>query len=154
MSTIEAEYGIDKVRRHKWVWVEYKSTKDDQWVPHYKFAPEPSVDDVWTEWTTGLGGHLSVLQLCSKWGTEWRRGDRGLATEQSWRKKLITLIESLSKKPNWTIPLALRYLHERYPISPKSLLPHLRTTRSFITWLQDKKVSRIEEVLHASKSYP
>ena len=76
-----------------------------------------------------------------------------MRTKISRRKKVTDLIEALSKKTNWNVRLALRFLKERYPISPQSAEKHLRSVRSFTEHLQKKGVNFAESILEAATTY-
>ncbi len=43
--------------------------------PVYKLSRGvATIQDLWREWTEGLGGQLSVEALDERWGSRWRRG--------------------------------------------------------------------------------
>ena len=93
--------------------------QEDEWLPHYAYWKPPqknksiSIEDVWNEWMFGLDGRLSVRELVAGWDAWWRRNNAAAKSEATRRKKIITLIETLSAKPNWSNNLALRFLKDR-----------------------------------------
>jgi hypothetical protein len=101
----------------------------------------------------GMDGQLSVRELVAGWGARWRHNNAAAKSEATRRKKLITLIERLSAKSNWSNDLALRFLKERYPI-PSPSIPHLKNIRSFIEYLQKRDGNALEAILTNSNSYP
>ena len=149
------KYGRDRVQNHQFEWITYSSgSVADEWLPMYTYKMGISIWDIWEEWTNGLDGHLSVRQLNDGWDARWRRNKSGQKTEVGRRKKVVELVEALAKKPNWSIPLALRFLKEKYPI-PSSSQPYLKSTRAFIEHLQNKTTGKMafQAILLQSSSY-
>lgn len=101
----------------------------------------------------GMDGCLSVHELMAGWDARWRRNNAGAKSEATRRKKVITLVDTLSEKPNWSNELALRFLKDRYPI-PSPSVPHLKNTRAFIEYLQKRDGNALEDILASSNSYP
>jgi hypothetical protein len=101
----------------------------------------------------GMDGRLSVHELVAGWDARWRHNNATAKSEATRRKKVITLIERLSAKPNWSNDLALRFLKDRYPI-PSPSIPHLKNIRSFIEYLQKRDGNALEVILADSNSYP
>ncbi|KAJ3756086.1 hypothetical protein EV360DRAFT_85289 [Lentinula raphanica] len=64
-----------------------------------------------------------------------------------------TLVGSKWRSDNWMMDLVWRFLDDRFPIPTKDI-PHLRTTRSFITYIQKKNSSGMGKVLSAANTYP
>jgi len=148
----------DRIQKHQYEWMKYRSRKlSDEWLPIYTLPSvgSLSLSEIWEEWTSGLNGCLSVRDLEENWAARWRRDVSGQKTEMSRRRLVIQkIIEPLSKKINWNIQLSLRYLHDRYPI-PSSSPSYLRTTRSFIDYLQNKTTgpSAVESILLGASTY-
>ena len=106
-------YGEQRFLPHSpWLW------KTGELIPHYQYQPVITVADVWTEWTQGLNGYLPVSELTSRWETRWRRNNAGMKTEGGRRKKIITLIDDLSRQPGWSAKLALDFLRDKYGPGP------------------------------------
>ena len=133
--------------------------REDEWLPEYTYWKPPhknqsaSVEDIWKEWVFGMDGRLSVRELMAGWEAQWQRNNAVAKSEATWCKKVITLIETLSAKPNWSNDLALRFLKDRYPI-PSPSIPHLKNIRSFIEYLQKRDGNALEDILADSNSYP
>lgn len=105
------------------------------------------------EHTHGMDGQLSIRELNTVWEARWKRNEQRIKSEGSRRGKVINLIDTLARKPNWNPSLALRFLTERYPIPSKSA-PHLKTTRAFIDGLQKAGGNLMSQILDASNHYP
>lgn len=135
-------YGEAHLRKHPaWEWA------GDNWLPHYSYQPVTQISEIWDEWSIGLNGFLPTRELEERWGAKWRRNNPGLKTENGRRKKVIQLVEDLSRKPGWSIKLALRFLQDRYEGTFKS-------PRKFCEYLQAKKNIGYQEVLTAANTYP
>lgn len=117
---------------------------DSQLVPSYSFQPVRTVADLWTEWTAGLNGCMSLSLLVNRWSTKWRKGDNAKRTEFSRRKKVIDLIERLRNKHRWDVALALRFLQEKYGN---------QTASKFSKYLSSNG-GQSDEVFAAAQSYP
>jgi hypothetical protein len=157
ITDLEAKYSVEGMSHHQFEWSRSTSEgHEDEWLPIYMYwrplskNTSPSVEEIWREWAFGLDGCLSVSELTAGWGARWRRNNSASKTEATRRKKIIALIETLAKKPNWNSELALRFLKDRYPI-PTRTVSHLKTTRAFIDHLQK---NGMEEILSNSSSYP
>lgn len=154
---LKVKFG-DRIQKHQYEWVKYGSRKlAEEWLPIYTLPSvgSLSLSEIWEEWTSGLNGCLSVRELEENWAARWRRDVSGQKTEMSRRRLIIQkIIEPLSKKTNWNIQLTLRYLHDRYPI-PSSSPSYLRTTRSFIDYLQNKTTGplAVESILMGASTY-
>jgi len=154
---LKAKFG-NRTQQHQYEWVKHGSRKlSDEWLPIYSLQSIGSLSllEIWEEWTSGLNGCISVRELEENWAARWRRDVSGQKTEMSRRRLIIQkIIEPLSKKTNWNVQLALRYLHEKYPIPSKSP-SYLRTTRSFIDYLQNKTTGplAIENILLGAAIY-
>jgi hypothetical protein len=101
----------------------------------------------------GMDGRLSVCELMAGWEARWRRNNAAAKSEATQRKKVITLIERLSAKPNWSNDLALCFLKDRYPI-PSPSIPYLKNIWCFIEYLQKRDGNALENILANSNSYP
>jgi len=53
-KALVAALGEGPLYRHKWEWT------NGTWLPYYRYLPVHSITDVWTEWSSGLDGHLPV----------------------------------------------------------------------------------------------
>jgi hypothetical protein len=53
-----------------------------------------TVEQLWREWTVGLGGGLSVQALDSKWGSRWRAGRR---SELQWYSLRLEAIKEIRR---------------------------------------------------------
>jgi Transcriptional activator of glycolytic enzymes len=135
-------YGEPKLQKHPaWEWT------GDNWLPRYSYQPVTQLSEIWDEWSTGLNGFLSTRELEEGWGAKWRRNNPGLKTENGRRKKVVQLVEELSRKPGWSIKLALRFLQDKYEGTFKS-------PRKFCEYLQARKNVGYHEVLAAANMYP
>lgn len=131
------KFGSEKLDQHQWEWIKSK------WVPHYTYQPVHAISDVWYEWVGTPGGGLSVRELTETWGARWRRNNSVLKTENTRRKKIVDLVNTLSSKQGWNVSLALRFLSERYETT--------YTARSFSDYLG--KAENQEAVLAAAKNF-
>ncbi|KAH0829061.1 hypothetical protein J3R83DRAFT_2518, partial [Lanmaoa asiatica] len=143
-AQLTTKYGHAKLDAHEWEW------RGDDWLPTYRYQPVSVITDLWTEYVDGLNGHLSTRELKDRWGAKWRRNEGGLKTEGGRRAKVITLIEQLSSRVNWNVPLALRFLKEKYETDPA----YLNKARAFCDYLQKDKGTGFRAVLDAANSYP
>lgn len=153
MVALESKYGETRVHRHRWDWFQSTSKHPDEWIARYTLKKGVSVEDIWTEWTSGLDGCLSTHELVSGWDAKWRNGNKGQGTEFCRRKKLIDLIDALSRKQNWNVRLAFDFLADEYPISAKSTVSHLTSVSNFVRYLQKKDANVVQNILVASQSY-
>jgi hypothetical protein len=89
---------------------------------------------VWTEWPSGLDGHLPVRELEERWGPKWRRNVTGQRTENGRRKKIVDLVVLLSKQQRWDVALALQFLREKYELTykPRAFADYLAKSRDVI----------------------
>jgi hypothetical protein len=152
IQKLEDLFTYERIAKHVFEW----ETKNEDWLPRFECFWRPkgrdlTVEDVWREDRFGIEGKFSIQELTARWGARWKRNEPRLKTEAGRRKKIIQLVEELSGKVNWTTDLALRFLHEKYPIDSKSTVAHLRTARSFMEYLNKKTK---EDILEASNSYP
>lgn len=85
-AQMAAKYGDTHLRNHVWDFV------DNEFLPHYSFRPITRIAEVWTEWTVGIDGYLSVQKLDEGWGARWRRNVGAKKTEYRRCKKIIDLI--------------------------------------------------------------
>ena len=98
----------DKLARHQWEWL------GGNWVPHYTYQTVYTIMDVWTEWAEGLNGYISVRELTEIWGVKWRRNIAYLKTENTRRRKIVDLINTLSGKQGWNLNMTQKFLSEQY----------------------------------------
>ena len=163
MMELRRKYGEERVGQHQWDWVDSTNSTPSRFLPRYLYARRKrtddgkevplSVDDIWQEHVVGLDGHLSISQLNDGWGGSWKRNVASEKSEGSRRAKLVGLVQELQKRPNWTSALALQFLRDRYPIQHQSPFPHLRSTRSFMEWLQRRKDHNYASVLESASMY-
>lgn len=152
LQKLEDLFTYERIMKHTFEW----EGKHTDWLPKFEAFWRPknrdlTIDDIWKEDRFGFDGRFSVQELTARWGARWKRNEPRLKTEAGRRNKVITLIEELGSKTNWTTDLALRFLHEHYPINSKSEVSHLRTARSFMDYLNKKTK---EVILETSRSYP
>lgn len=145
-NKLVTRYGESRLRRHSWEW----NNSTGEWLPYYTYQPVSGITDVWTEWSAGLGGYLSVRELTKGWGPRWRRNVSGQKTEHARRKKIVDMVAQLSQKHLWDVALALRFLRDCYELT-KPL--RFKTTRAFCDFLQKRDGSGWAEVVQASNSY-
>jgi hypothetical protein len=160
IAALESKFSPDRLCRHQFEWIRSSSeNRGDEWLPIYVYwkpsrkNTSPSIEEIWKEWMFGMDGCLSVRELMAGWDARWRRNNAGAKSEATRRKKVITLVDTLSEKPNWSNELALRFLKDRYPI-PSPSVPHLKNTRAFIKYLQKRDGNALEDILASSNSYP
>lgn len=157
IHSLELKYGSTAVCHipcHRFEWRKYPSgVVTEEWLPFYIFKKGLTVAEIWTEWTVGLEGCFSVRDLNDGWEARWRRNNAGQKTENARRRKVVALIEALGNQPNWDTSLALRFLNDKYKI-PTPSVPHLRSTRAFIDYLQDKRSDTQSSILAGATSYP
>ena len=105
---LTAHFSEEKLRHHTWEW------ESGRLIPFYAFQTVSKITDIWDEHSNGLNGYLAVQDLYEYWGARWRHNRDGQRTENCRRKKVVHLVEKLTKKANWNIKLALRFLHDKY----------------------------------------
>jgi hypothetical protein len=113
-AKLAAKFGDARLRGHQWEWVASGDHNSGHYLPYYAFQPLSTVTDIWEEWVSGLNGFLAVRILEEHWAAKWRRNNDFMKTEMGRRKKVVELVERLAEKPNWNVPLALRFLGETY----------------------------------------
>jgi hypothetical protein len=141
---LTAKYGRAKLDGHQWEW------KGGDWLPMYRYQPVDLITDLWVEHVDGLNGHLLARELKDRWGARWQWNEGGLKTEGGRRAKVVTLIEQLASKVNWDVPLALRFLKEKYETNPG----YLHKVHAFCDYLQKNKGAGFRAVLDAANQYP
>jgi len=134
------ESGASCVSLHEWDW------EDRDYLPHYEYQSVSCITDVWTEWASGLNGYIPVQDLTERWGPKWRRNLAWRKTESVCRKVIVDIITELSKKANWGLPLALRFLQQQYEPTFKA--------RAFSEFLTKNDRVGFQAVLQAAQSYP
>ena len=60
------------------------------------------------------------------------------------------LIQELTAKPNWNVPLALRFIKEKYESNPA----YLGRVRAFYDYLQKDRGAGYRAILEAASHYP
>ncbi len=100
---------------------EEESPTPIQRVPTYSMSPSLfKVEDVWKEWTRGLGGRISIEELDQTYGPSWRKS----AKERKFysrRKAIINAIKSLVQEENINAIAAVDRLEQRRQQLGKSL---------------------------------
>ena len=91
-----------------------------------------------------------MRELAEWWGAKWWRNEGSLKTEGGRRAKVITLIQELAAKPNWNMPLALRFIKEKYESNPA----YLGRVHAFCDYLQKGHGAGHRAVLEAAALYP
>ena len=71
-----------------------------------------TVHDVWKEWTEGLGGWPSVIQMEREHKTRWRNKSEGDKKLFQRRKVIIDCVHSICKNRGYSVDLALRKMEE------------------------------------------
>ncbi|KAJ3925464.1 MAG: hypothetical protein NXY57DRAFT_63592 [Lentinula lateritia] len=143
-------YGIARYAKHEpWAW----NQERQEHIPSYQYQKPSTLREYWDELTIGLNGYISVQELNNRWEARWRRNISGLKTDKCRYDRVEQLIVQLKSRDNWTMDLVWRFLDNRFPIPTKEI-PYLRTTRSFITYIQKKDGSGMNEVLNAADTYP
>ena len=143
-TALTKRYGRARLDAHQWEW------RDGDWLPHYRYRPVSTITELWTEHAEGLGGHLSTRELGERWGAKWRRNEGSLKTEGGRRAKVVVLIQELTAKPNWNVPLALRFIKEKYESNPA----YLGRVRAFYDYLQKDRGAGYRAILEAASHYP
>lgn len=158
IAQLETKFSSDRLAKHQFEWIRSSTeSQGDEWRPIYFYwkpvekNASPTIEEIWTEYVYGMNGHLSVRELNTGWNARWRSSGAA-RTETSRRKKIITLIETLSAKSNWNDNLALRFLKVQYPI-PTHTIPHLKTTRAFIDRLQKADGRLMRDILADADTY-
>lgn len=134
------QFGATHVNNHDWDW------EDGDFLPRYEYQSVSRITDIWVEWASGLNGFIPVRDLTEKWGPKWRRNLPRKKTESARRKAVVDLINELVKKTRWEVPLALRYLQERYE--------PLYKPRPFCEYLTKDNRAGFQAVLLAAQSFP
>ena len=98
------------------------------------------------EWASGLNGYIPVRDMTERWGPKWHQNVACRKTENAHHKVIVDLICQLSKKPNWDLPLALRFLQQKYEPTFKAC--------AFSKLLTKGNRAGFQEVLKAAKGYP
>ncbi|KAI3612425.1 hypothetical protein WG66_010046 [Moniliophthora roreri] len=140
MASIEADFGIQKTRRHDWYW----DSGQKDWIPRYDIELWINRDEMWKEYFSGLSGHISIKELEGRWGQSFW-GQQQQNTEYRRRKKLFVLIETLAQERNWTFNRVLEFLREHYPVRYEAKEDYLRTANKFVRWLKDENIRKIVE---------
>lgn len=109
-AELTARYNVNQLLKHTWDWEQSKL------VPHYDFQKISTFEDLWREYTEGLNGYLPFREIKERWAANpaWHRNDGSKKNEFTRRKKTIELIETLTKRPHWSISITLKFLTERY----------------------------------------
>lgn len=142
-TSLVDRFGVERLLKHGWEWV------SGNYLPLYTFQPVTRITEVWDEYVAGLNGFLAVRDLDERWQARWRRNISTLRTENCRRKKITALVETLARKPNWSVNLALRFLREKYETHPD-----LKKPRTFCEYLQKGGGTGTKDVLAAAANYP
>ena len=84
------------------------------------------------------------------WGAKWQWNEGSLKTEGGRCAKVTTLIQELAAKPNWNMPLTLRFVKEKYENNPA----YLGRVQAFCDYLQKDHGAGHRAVLEAAMNYP
>ena len=150
IKVLEEKFTAERLRNHRFMWITRKSVDGvvNEWLPQFEKFWKPkgnrsvTIEEIWKEYQFGMDGHLSISQLNLGWNARWKRDIQGIKTEYSRRMKIVNLIQGLADPKAKLLRhanAALHFLIQTYPI-PTSATSHLKTTRTFIEWLQ-KEVS-------------
>jgi hypothetical protein len=140
-AQIAAKYGDARLRNHDWDFI------DGEFLPHYNFRPLTQISEVWTEWTEGIDGCLSLRELDEGWGARWRRNVGAKKTEYGRRKKITDLVGWLvANKPRWDTRLAVQFLMDQFQ-------PRFKSARSFSDFLTRENGSGLTEIKNTAHSY-
>ena len=150
IKVLEEKFTAERLRNHRFMWITRKSVDGvvNEWLPQFEKFWKPkgnrsvTIEEIWKEYQFGMDGHLSISQLNLGWNARWKRDIQGIKTEYSRRMKIVNLIQGLTDPKAKLLrhaDAALHFLIQTYPI-PTSATSHLKTTRTFIEWLQ-KEVS-------------
>ncbi|KAG1726040.1 hypothetical protein EDD22DRAFT_961520 [Suillus occidentalis] len=142
-TSLVDRFGVKQLLKHGWEWV------SGDYLPLYTFQPVTRITEVWDEYVAGLNGFLAVHDLDERWQAHWRRNISTLWTENCRRKKITALVETLARKPNWSVNLALHFLREKYETHPD-----LKKPRTFCEYLQKGGGTGTKDVLAAAANYP
>ncbi|KAH7870679.1 uncharacterized protein C8R40DRAFT_1072957 [Lentinula edodes] len=143
-------YGKAKFTKHEpWQW----NQEHRELLPSYHYQKPSTLREYWDEITIGINGYMPVQELNNRWEARWRRNISGLKTEKCRYDRVEELIRKLKSRDNWTMDLVWRFLDDCFHIPNKDVC-YLRTTRSFITYIQKKDGSGMNEILSAANSYP
>ncbi|PBK65749.1 hypothetical protein ARMSODRAFT_978191 [Armillaria solidipes] len=66
MAALEKEFGVERIQKHKWNWVEYPSKRLSEWIPEYRYANGLDISGIYQEYIMGVDSHLSTKQLDAK----------------------------------------------------------------------------------------
>ena len=153
ISKLEGLFPMERLKQHNFEW----NPKLDEWLPHYNFwrpspGVPPTVDQIWEEYTEGIGNprSFSILELTANWGGRWKRNIQKIKTESSKRKKVVDLVQVLLIQPSWDSTKALAFLQEKYPVpSLSSSHPFLKNISAFIAHLQTHK-NALSDIIKSS----
>ncbi|KJA13263.1 hypothetical protein HYPSUDRAFT_59993 [Hypholoma sublateritium FD-334 SS-4] len=143
ITTLESIFPAERLMNHQFDWDEKTST----WLPKFSFWKPKSnvltVDNIWREDRFGIDGLFSIQELNAQWDARWKRNNHSIKQEAYWRKKVVNIIDTLSRKPNWNGTIAFRFLHDVYKTQ-------MKTGRTFSDYLTRATTAQIIE---ASGSY-
>ncbi|PPR01886.1 hypothetical protein CVT24_001355 [Panaeolus cyanescens] len=156
LNDLERKIKPEKIKCHTFEWID----SAEEWLPEFEtfWKPKnphqaPTLEEIWKEYTEGMGGRLSIEELNKQWGARWKRNRGAIKVESARRSKVVRLIQKLSNKPEWDAQKALQFLRAEFNISPGSANVHLKSLRNFIEWLQKKEFSAEELIVAASALY-
>ncbi|OAX36863.1 hypothetical protein K503DRAFT_867272 [Rhizopogon vinicolor AM-OR11-026] len=137
------DWRVERLQKHGWELV------CGELLPIYAFQPVTRITEIWDEHAAGLNGYLAVRDLDERWQARWRRNVNTLRTENCQRKKVAALVKTLTRKPNWSVNLALQFLRDKYETHPDFKKP-----RTFCDYLQKGGGSSMKDVLIVAQNYP
>jgi len=146
ITELEERFTAERLQKHMFMWTTRRTLEGvaNEWLPNFERFWKPggrrsvTVEEIWKEYQYGMEGCLSISQLNMGWHARWKRDIQGIKTEYSRHMKIVNVIQALADPKAKLLPhpdAALHFLTQTYPIA-KTGLPHLRTTRAFIEWLQ------------------
>ncbi|KAJ9103777.1 hypothetical protein QFC21_002239 [Naganishia friedmannii] len=107
-----------KLGNHQWK----LNPKQNEWYPVYVVKPCETVEDVWQEYTVGIGGHAPVRLLEELFEHHWKFDNKSVPVARSQRKRLTSLISTIAKQhPTMTSSRAYHYVRNSLgPMLPLS----------------------------------
>ncbi|KAJ6780567.1 hypothetical protein PWT90_10658 [Aphanocladium album] len=99
-------------------------------VPQYRMCRTvKTVEALWQEWTIGLNGQLSILELNRRWGNKWRAGRQSELQWYSLRLEVIKEIQRLAQAQRTSENTAMQVVnhqHQKVGCSIDQLCKQLR----------------------------
>ncbi|KAJ9119916.1 hypothetical protein QFC24_005399 [Naganishia onofrii] len=107
-----------KLGNHQWKF----NPKQNEWYPVYVVKAFETVEDVWQEYTVGIGGHAPVRLLEELFEHHWKFDNKSVPVVRSQRKRLTGLISAIAQQhPTMTNSRACHYVRNALgPMLPLS----------------------------------